>query len=548
MAAWLVPNHYPPWTSFHGEACAFAALIAFCAAAGLGKKPLYIDKSLWVFTALVLVIWLQFAGSQISYHGDAALSTLYVVGLGMAWSLGAYCATSQRTLDASLRVLAGLLCAASVISVYVAMLQWLRMEQTLGVFAAERGPDMRPFGNLAQPNHLATLSLMGVVLGSWLYVDGRLRQWQWAALVGYLSFGLVLTESRVGLVAVFVLGTGYLYYSKLCSRMGGWKVVAIWWLALSALGAVWTPLNEALYLQAPREVKVTRDQSRTVMWKQMTAAIVQSPWVGYGWRQTAVAQKTGANTVEGDLPTEYAHNFVLDLLAWVGVPLGGLLLLILAGWFVRAAAKINNADQFFLFASLVPFALHSLTEFPFAYAYFLFPVGWLMGALQTRQAAPPLPAGYRQFGLVWAVAFVVFVAFTGTCVWVAKEYLQAEADYQVMRFQLRGLGKLPEDFSPLNLTLLDQLGEMSVVARMVPYPSMPAVDIERMRRATVTSNWATPHLNYAIALGLNGHPEQAADQLINLRALYGKGSYAQALKIFMEQTQKYPQLSLVKLP
>lgn len=262
-----------------------------------------------------------------------------------------------------------------------------------------------------------------------------------------------------------------------------------------------------------------------------------------------MAQKAGANAFEGTLPTEYAHNVILDLLAWLGIPLGAMLLGLIAFWFVSVARKVKTPAQLFLFLAVLPFCVHSLLEFPFAYSYFLFPVAWMLGALSAQQAErlPALATRGRWFGQ-WAVAAGV-VVFAGLCAQVAWEYLQVEDDFRVMRFELRRVGRLPEGYAPPQLTLLTQLDEMLKVGRMEPYPGMPPGDIERMRVANASFAWATLQLNYVVALGLNGQSEEASRQLSNLRAVYGAASYQQALGAFSRiRDTRYPQLSAVKLP
>jgi len=281
----------------------------------------------------------------------------------------------------------------------------------------------------------------------------------------------------------------------------------------------------------------------------MIAAVEQAPWLGYGWRQTAVAQKVGADFVAGATPTDYAHSVILDVLLWLGIPMGLLALLLVAWWLLRAAWRIESSTQFLLVASALPVCIHSLVEFPFAYAYFLFPVGWMLSATSALQNTSQretwrLP---QRTGRTALAGFVV--AFAGMCGWVAVEYVQAEEDHRVMRFEMRKVGRTPVGYEAPHLVLLNQLGEMLQLARLEPRPDMSPKELERMRVANASFEWATLHLHYAVALGLNGQPEEASRQLSNLRALYGMSSYEQAVAYFQElQNMKYSQLASVKMP
>ena len=468
----------------------------------------------------------------------------------MAWWIGTNSTSPERTARQSLTLFASLVTAGAALSVFIATLQWLRLESNWGIFAADRGPAMRPFGNLGQPNHLATLALMGIAMSCALYLQQRLRRWQLIALVTWLSWGLILTESRTGLLSAILLGVIFMWQGRWTWGLGNWRTVLVWWAALLALASLLTPLNEALLLQAGRgDVPMTHDNLRMIMWRQSLSAIQQSPWLGYGWRQTVVGQKAGANVVAGTLATDYAHNLGLDLLLWVGIPIGILLLTLATFWLVTAARKSEGPFQFLLLAGILPVGVHSMLEFPFAYSYFLFPVGWMLGALAASQDRNKAITEIFWGSIGWFSAVAALLVFSGLCFLVAQEYLKVEEDYRVMRFELRRLGQTPADYEAPQLALLTQLDETLKVGRMVPYPGMPTRDIERLRIANASQAWATLHLSYVVALALNGQPEEATRQLRNLRALYGAETYKQVSEMFLRvQAEQYPQLALVKLP
>jgi hypothetical protein len=89
---------------------------------------------------------------------------------------------------------------------------------------------------------------------------------------------------------------------------------------------------------------------------------------------------------------------------------------------------------------------------------------------------------------------------------------------------------------------------MLKLGRLVPRAGMPAQDIERLRVGSACFGWATLHLSYAVSLGLNGQAGQAARQLALLRAVYGKESYSQARRLFLESRQRHPELAAVEVP
>lgn len=550
LASWLAPNHYPPWTSFHGEAAAFVALISFCAAFLAARRTLLCAPELLFTTVcLLLLISLQWTSGQIAFLGDALLSSLYLVGFAFAWCLGQSMAGTANGLHRALTRIAVLFVIGATASVWIATLQWLRMESVLGIFAADRGRDMRVFANLAQPNHLSTLVLIGSVLAIGLYRQQRLRIWHLGGLLVWFSFGLTLTESRTGLLTAFLLALLWAWSARRVRGLGHWTSGFAWLSLLLALAIAWGPVNEGLYLQPARDAVLSSDHARRTMWLQALAAIRQNPWLGWGWRQTVVAQKAGADLVPGALATDYAHNVILDIVLWIGIPIGGLLVLMGAVWLVRAFVRIATPMQFVLFATALPVIVHSMFEFPFAYAYFLFPVGGLLGMLTAPQR------GSAQFGgaaarrkMQWGATGLV-TAYAAVCLAVAGDYFRAEEDYRIMRFELRQVGKTPVSYVAPNLRLLTQLDATLKAGRLVPRPNMPEQEIELLRRVQASQAWAMLQLNYAIALGLNGRPEEASYQLRNLQAVYGPDVYRQVSTLFKSiRETRYPQLAAVQLP
>src|SRR5687768_4872320 len=86
LFAWLTPNHYPPWVSFHGEAAMGFTLILtggwvlWKAQALPGVAPWFVLVTL----AVALLPWMQLAGGVLTYVGDAWLVSLYLLGFAFA--------------------------------------------------------------------------------------------------------------------------------------------------------------------------------------------------------------------------------------------------------------------------------------------------------------------------------------------------------------------------------------------------------------------------------------------------------------------------------
>lgn len=548
LIAWLVPNHYPPWVGFHNEAAMFAALILFFAGSITDPKSVWLPfPTQATFIGLIAMVWLQWAGGLIYYRGDALVSSLFLAGTGLAWWFGVRTVLARDTPERVTDCAAMLIVSAAVISSYMAVVQWLNLETDWWFYIAERGPN-RPYANLGQPNLLATLLVMGVVFSYLLYLRQRIKTWHLLALTVHLSFGLVVTESRAGFLSAFCVGLFLLLRARPGCNVGNWRVVALWWGLLAGFSILWRPLNAVVLQQTAREPSLTVDNARLVIWKQVIAAISHAPWLGYGWRQTVVAQKIGVEVIPGDLPTDYAHSVVLDVLAWLGLPLGILLLLLGAWWVLRTILDLKDSTEFMLFTATIPFLVHSMVEFPFAYAYFLFPIAWIFGFLHARQ----LPGQFQVSSAApWIERIATIVGLCGfavLCGLVALEYLEAEEDFRVMRFEMHRVGARPVDYQAPHLVLLTQLDDLLNMGRMQPSRGMPMNDIEHLRRANLSRHWGALNMKYVVALGINGQPDEATKQLRNIKALYGSELYRSAAEELRAlRDKKYPELALVKI-
>ena len=526
----------------------FAALILFLAGSVSDSRSIRLPFSaLAFFIVLIALVWMQWGGGLITYSGDALLCSLFLAGTGFAWYLGAHTAFVYKEPNRVLILAAVLTVVAACASSFIAVLQWLNQDEGMWFFVAERGLN-RPYANLAQPNLLATLLVMGVVFAYLLHLRQCIRTWQLLVITVGLSFGLITTESRAGLLSAFCLGIFFLVRAEPKWRLGEWRIVATWWGLLLVLASLWRPLNELLKLQPTRQIDLAANDGRLEIWRQVIAGISEAPWFGYGWRQTGTAQRIGVDVFPGDLPTDYAHNVMLDVLAWVGLPLGILLLLFGAWWVLRTIGNLKNATDFVLFAVTIPFLVHSMVEFPFAYAFFLFPIAWIFGFLYAHQM-PQKHRAMQPESRVKKLALIVGLAgFAVLCGLVAREYLAAEEDFRVMRFEMRKVGARPVNYEAPRLLLLTQLDDLLKMGRLNPARSLSASEIERLRKASFSMHSGALDMKYVIALGLNGQPNEATRQLRNIRNLYGNDFYRSAADELRKlRDEKYPELALVRI-
>lgn len=539
---WLMPAHLLPWVSWHAEAFAFFTVLLgawFVVAGAVRDRKLdgiAVPVASWPFLALAACAIFQTATGRVTFWGDAVVVVLYVtlcvIGLTLGYS------TATRAHDAAgasmgrwspVALLALLLMLGGFVSTLIAFAQVCDLWETSAWIA--RMPDpRRPGGNMGQPNHLATLLVMA--MASVVYLQGARRLGSMAAglLWLVLSAGLAVTESRAGL-----LGLGVLLFWWFCKRPAVSPQTSPWWGVAAGGVAVlmfvaWPTVFSAVHLMGEAAVqgRLVEGSLRLTVWPQLIEAVMLRPWWGWGIREVAEAHNAVAHAYPVSEPFTYSHNLVLDLALWVGIPATLALLGLTAVWLWRRLRAANDAVTWYALAVALPFGVHSMFEFPYAYAYFLVPVMLALGVLEGALGTRPL------FRLGFKPAAGLLLVSTVLMLWSAVEYLRIEEDFRVARFEALRIGQTPAGHERPRVLLLTQLGALVDSTRIKPVPGMPAAQLALLKKVALHYPWSATQYRYALALALNGNPAEAARQMQVLRAMHGERMYG-AVRRQLEQ-------------
>lgn len=542
--AWLVPNHYYPWSSFWGEllaACAFALLLI--PAAVYATSSVRLPRITVVAAALSLVPLIQWQAGLVYFGGDAWMASLYLLGFGLAALLPAL---QSQAMDELLEGLAWTILAAALISVGLALCQWLQLGG-LGIFLMDMPYGGRPYGNLAQPNQLATLLMLGLVAACALYQRRYLNGFSFALVVLMLCFGVVMTQSR----------TAWLELGSLCfwaSLMQQRAALRITRPKLAAVGALfvllvlgWPALCEALNLPVGRnlgDASQFASNLRWQLWLSMIDAIGREPWFGYGWNQVSVAQfHVAADRAPVGEFIEHSHNIVLDLLVWNGLPLGLLILFGLLWWFWSHARACREATVVWLLAGIGVVIVHGLLEYPLEYAYFLLPVGLMMGAVEVLS---PAGSSVKAPKLVVLGPYAFAVVLLG---WTLVDYARVEEHYRQLRFELAGYGPAEDRARISDVLLLSQLREFQRFARSEARANMSAEELDWMRKMAERYGYAPVLFRYALSAALNGQLDAAARTLSVLCNVHPREHCQMGLDAWESMVRSAnPELEAVPLP
>ncbi|MGH8441027.1 MAG: Wzy polymerase domain-containing protein, partial [Pseudomonas sp.] len=283
--------------------------------------------------------------------------------------------------------------------------------------------------------------------------------------------------------------------------------------------------------------------TRLLVWPQLWQAVLHRPWFGWGLGEVSTAHNTVLHSYAKSEPFTYAHNVVLDLAVGTGIPLTLLLVVVTCVWLWRRARDTKDLLSWYCLAVALPFGVHSLLEFPFAYAYLLVPVMLLLGVLEARLAPRHVVR------IPWWTATAVWATISAAMGWSAVEYIAIEEDFRIARFEVMQIGALPTNYERPRIVLLTQLAALLECARIIPTPGMAPQSIELVRKVAMRLPATATQNRYALSLALNGNPEEAMRQMRVMRAMHGEKIYAEVKSNWSRLAhEKYPQLQELKLP
>ena len=284
-----------------------------------------------------------------------------------------------------------------------------------------------------------------------------------AAILGvYLLFGIALTQSRTPwLGAIFALGWWAWKARDLSPRLSVKAMLG--WIGVYAIFVISIPSISSILGGAVAKLHQSDSSlERLQIWQQLGTAVLNGPVWGYGWNQVSVAQITIANLVPSISQTEHSHNILLDLIVWNGPLLGGLLIIAIATWLLRLAWRLRSMESIFGMMAVGFLLIHAMLEFPLEYAYFLLPVGLIIGMVETDQ----LPSRTLTLPRLIFALIIVAAGFGYATIW--QEYRLIDEDTRLLRFEMAHVGTLRAKQPAPDVKALTQ------TARIYPHGTHPA--------------------------------------------------------------------------
>lgn len=531
LQGWLNTSHFSPWVSWHSELPFFTIAIVGAAVFTWKRRReggIELPFIVLIPISLTLLLLVQSLCGLVAWYGQALVVALYlllaVIGVAWGWGEGRgedRVSTVAAPEHAVAEWLAWTIVVAGILSLGVALVQVFRIGDGSS-FIAPMSYLRRPGGNMAQPNHLASLLVMAVSSGLFLHLKQRMGGIALTALVLYAALGVAVTESRTGLLAMFVV-LGFWSWKRPSIDMAlsrSWAILPA--LFMASAFVLWPLFYKAWFggfdggEAGVERLSASTGDPRLALWSQLFQASLLKPWSGWGIRDTAEAHHAVAHESVSTLSVTYSHNLLVDLVVWLGWPLALGVAAFAGIWMLRRLTNgVERPLGWFGMATLLPFAVHSLLEFPYAYAYFLLPVMMAVGYLEA--ASQPYS---RTFRVPRSVGILAISAMALVGAWSVVDYLRAEEDFRVARFEMLRIGSVPTE-PPSRILLLNQLGDLVASTRIPLMQNMTEAQLVSLRLAAQHNPWSGTQYRYATALAFNGQPLEARRQLQVIRAQHG---------------------------
>jgi O-antigen ligase len=418
VAPFLLPYHRFPLTSYYSEWLALVlgvgAILGFVAYRRRDGIPLpRVALPPLAFAALIAV---QAAAGQVPYGGQAIAAIAYLV-----WAAALIVVSASLVRDLGpqsvIRVLAWSLVVGGLLSALAGLLQQYYGSSSLISTFVARKLGIGLYGNIGQRTHFADYTSLALVSLAYLHSAARLRG-RFAVLLGIpLVLALGLSGARIAwLFLLTALGLAIVFWRahresrearSLAVFLGAVTVGFVLAQQLAVLapfapsgGAASTPTDRLFAEMGGPSV-------RFQLWAESGWAFLQAPVFGWGWGGFPAMHFEYLATHDALAHHDayhQAHNLVLQLLVETGalgaaLVVGGILYWL---WGLRRGAF--SLERWWQLAMLGVLAMHSLSEYPLWYAYFLGVAAVLLGiGGENRERAVPV----QQARLMLAVLSVL---------------------------------------------------------------------------------------------------------------------------------------------
>ncbi|CAH2769862.1 MAG: Lipid A core - O-antigen ligase and related enzymes [uncultured Caballeronia sp.] len=409
-----VVNHTYPIPTFYAE---FSALGLFLVLGGAMVLIVRLSEPLVPFATPVIALMPLVLGFLLVVQTEV----LPVSQPSMNWLGGGYLLASFIAVhtgygfvhaglaEKALRWGAAALIVGGLFAVFCQVVQLFHMEPKFSPFvvAYNVAIERRPFGNMAQANHLATYISFATAGALYLVQTRRLPVIVWLVLSAIFSAGLALTVSRGPWLQMSVIVVGGFWMAFIQGRSTladdpdgpasraarnktrAWLIPIVLLVLFFAVNAAirWANLRFQLELgqsAAERMQDANQIAPRLALWKYGWTMFLTHPLLGVGWGEFSLHQFEFVRELGGVEIANNSHDIFIDLLAKTGLLGVAIVLFSVVCWLVRVLRAPHSPARIFALSLLGVLMMHALVEYPQQYMFFLMPPMLIFGLLETR--------------------------------------------------------------------------------------------------------------------------------------------------------------------
>jgi O-antigen ligase len=430
--------------------------------------------------------------------------------------------------EKALRWGAAALIVGGLFAVFCQVVQLFHMEPKFSPFvvAYNVAIERRPFGNMAQANHLATYIAFATAGALYLVQTRRLPVIVWLVLSAIFSAGLALTVSRgpwlqMGVIVVAGLWMAFIQGRSTVaddpdapashaarSKTRAWLIPIVLLVLFFAVNAAirWANLRYQLELgqsAAERMQDANQIAPRLALWKYGWTMFLTHPLLGVGWGEFPLHQFEFVRELGGVEIANNSHDIFIDLLAKTGLLGMAILLFSVVCWLVRVLRAPHTPARIFALSLLGVLMMHALVEYPQQYMFYLMPAMLIFGLLETR----PLRWVSRSFS--YGLYVVLVVLGLASLYPILRDYNRSEVLYY---------GSQPaEQYRADPSFLFGAWGEYGA-ATLLPMNSQDlATKLVMHRQALALLPGETVLRRYAVLQALAGQSQDALDTIARLK-------------------------------
>ena len=513
--SWLLPIHYRPWVTYTGELFAFLSLFSLAAIYLKDKTKLPVLGLALLLLAIIPLI--QYLAGELFFFDKALTSALFAFGFWLSMVIGYNLSVEKLDRESIFTGFSIVLLLCGTLTGIIAICQWLTLDAYIpGMVNMQNA--VRPYANFAQPNNMATFLVISLLSCLYLYEKQKLKIWITCLCSLIMLLALALSQSRTSWVAcccILIYGAYQQYKGFIRLK---WYYALAWFglfigfiLILPAVTQLIGQITDANIAQTKDVIaRATGDMSRLAIWEQMLHAIADRPWLGYGWNQTSVAYTLVSDHFQGPVWIRSAHNFILDFMLWNGLLIGLPFLAYFGYWGYQLNKHVNSVESVIGILMIGAVLIHSMLEFPQYYAYFLLPVGFIIGLVQSQQAnIKTITLSPNYMRVSYAISLILLILIV--------------RDYSVMVPKLNQ--SMRHEQTPEKITnqdqiyLLEEFNRRIAWIRMNPYTKLNTQQLEDIKE--IVLNYPTQYdlIKYAKVLAFNGYEQEAKHQLGLLKTL-----------------------------